>query len=301
MSFLDRLMASTVRWAPKALVWRIARNYVAGPTMDDAVSIARQLNGEGCRVTFDVLGEFIRNVAQGVETAAAYERLLDRIHAEKLDANVSIKLTAFGLLLDEDAACANARRVVERAAARRNFVRIDMEDSACTEATLGIYRRLRESGLPNVGVALQSYMRRTVPDIRALADLPDPNYRLCKGIYIEPEEIAFQDREEVRQNYLAALEAMFETGSYVGIATHDEVLVDAAQRMIRERGLGRDRYEFQMLLGVQAPLRRRLVADAHPLRVYVPFGRDWYGYCVRRLKENPAMARHVFMALFRKR
>jgi len=203
------------------------------------------------------------------------------------------------LLLDEDNAYGRVRQLVTHAATLGNFVRIDMEDSTCTDATLRIYGRLRAEGLDNVGLVLQAYLRRTGADVEAFADLT-PSYRLCKGIYVEAEEVAFKDAEEIRSNYRRVLKAMFDGGSYVGIATHDQALVEAGRAVAAERELADDRYEFQMLLGVTEGIRARLVSEGHRLRVYVPYGRDWHAYCVRRLKENPRIGRYVFLGLFRR-
>ena len=300
MALLDRLIAASIGLIPKFMVRRVAWRYVAGETLDDAVDAVNGLASRGCCATFDLLGEFVEEPAQADAALTEYRAVLDRIHADGLDANISIKLTAFGLLLNEDDAYGRVRNLVTHAASLGNFVRIDMEDSTCTDATFKIYRRLREDGCDNVGLVLQAYLRRTGADVDALTDLA-PSYRLCKGIYVEPEEIAFKGVEEIRDNYRRVLDAMFDGGSYVGIATHDPALVDAGRAAVDERGLARDRYEFQMLLGVTEGIRDRLVAEGRRLRVYVPFGRDWYAYCVRRLKENPRIGRYVFLGLFRRR
>lgn len=297
MSILDRMIAATIGWVPRPIVRRIAARYVAGETADDAFAVIRRLNGEGCSATVDVLGEFIHALAEADPTVDAYVDILERIAREGVDANVSIKLSAFGLLIDREAAYLNARRVVARAQELGNFVRIDMEDSACTDATLAIFVRLREEGFSNVGVVLQAYLRRTRADIAALSPLT-PSYRLCKGIYVEPPEIAFKDPEEIRASYQEALETMLDAGSPVGIATHDPLLVERALAALARRGTPRSAYEFQMLLGVADGMRRSLVSKGHRLRVYVPFGKDWYGYCVRRLKENPLIGRYVLLGLF---
>jgi proline dehydrogenase len=186
---------------------------------------------------------------------------------------------------------------VAHAAELGNFVRIDMENSPYTESTLALFRRVHAKYPDNVGIVVQAYLRRTEEDVRQLA-ADGVNFRLCKGIYVEPESIAFQGREEVQQNYLKCLRIMLDHNCYVGIATHDDVLIDGARDLVSERKLMRDQYEFQMLLGVRDPKRRELIAQGHRLRVYVPFGKDWYGYSIRRLKENPAVAGHVFRALF---
>ena len=224
--------------------------------------------------------------------ARCYHEALAAIEREGLDANVSVKLTGFGLKLDVDLCRGLVEELVRDAAARGNFVRIDMEDSSTTDDTLRLYRELRERGHDNVGVVLQAYLRRTLTDIRALSDLC-PNVRLCKGIYVEPPELAFQEFESVRASFVRALEELLAAGAYVGIATHDEWLVDEAERLVREAGRSRDGYEFQMLLGVSTRLGDRLVRDGHRLRVYVPFGERWYAYSLRRLQENPKIAGYV--------
>lgn len=291
------MIAGSIGWIPRPIVRRVASRYVAGPTLDDGIAAARRLNGEGCLVTFDILGEFVRDAAEADRTAADYVAVLERIAGDRIEGNVSIKLTAFGLLLDAEAAYGRVRKVVSRARDLGNFVRIDMEDSSCTDRTLDIYRRLRAEGFDNTGVVLQAYLRRTLSDIAALAPLR-PSYRLCKGIYVEPEGIAFKDPDGIRANYTAALRAMIAGGSKVGIATHDEALVAAARGIVASAGIDRSAYEFQMLLGVTDNLRRKLVSEGHRLRVYVPFGGDWYAYCVRRLKENPRIGRYVLLAMF---
>jgi proline dehydrogenase len=297
---LDRLIATTIGWIPRPLVWKVARRYVAGITLDDAITAIRHLNAQGCRATVDLLGEFVEDLEEADRRADTCIEILETIRETGVDCNLSVKLTSFGLLIDLDRAYRNLRRVVERARELGNFVRLDMEDSPCTDATLSLFRRLRDDGLENAGLVLQAYLKRTLDDVAALSPLR-PSYRLCKGIYVEPPEIAYKDPDRIRQNFMDTLEAMLSSGSYVGIATHDPKLVEASRELIRSEGLATDRYEFQMLLGVAEPLRRDLVEDGHRLRVYVPYGRDWYGYCVRRLKENPAIGRAVFLSLFSKR
>jgi proline dehydrogenase len=236
--------------------------------------------------TIDVLGEEIVNPAEARAIARAYLDVLDAIAADSLDANVSVKLTALGLKLDPELAFANVQAI----AARGTFVRIDMEDSSTTDATLELYGRLRARGIENVGVVLQAALKRTVGDAEALAGA---NVRLCKGIYVEPPEIAFTDDDAIRANFVRALDTLLDGGCYVGIATHDEWLVEQGVKAVRERGLQPNEYEFQMLLGVQAHLGDRLVQDGHRLRIYVPFGRYWYEYSLRRLQENPKVAGYI--------
>ncbi len=299
-SWFDRIMVGLLPLVPRALVWRVAARYVAGKTLDAAMLRCRRIMERGARVTLDVLGEEIEHIDAGEQAVRSYFEVLDAIRREGIDGNISVKLTAFGLKLDEEVAFERVRTVVSRARELNNFVRIDMEDSSCTTATLEIYRRLREEGFDNVGVVLQAYMRRSLDDVKALADLR-PNYRLCKGIYVEPEEVAFQEPDEINRNYLALLAAMIEGGSYVGIATHDRALVDSAENLLREKGVEGGGYEFQMLLGVDQALGTRILEGGHALRIYVPFGEQWHAYCVRRLQENPRIGRYVLRGMFGRR
>ena len=298
MSFFDRMLVAMMPLVPKAIVGRVARRYVAGETLDDALATIKRVQDAGACATVDVLGEEIERIEESYPTRDAYLELLDRIQAQGLDANVSVKLTAFGLRQNADICFENVRAVVEKARSQDNFVRIDMEDSSVTSDTLAIFRRLRDAGYGNVGVVLQAYLRRTMEDVAAFSEL-NPNYRICKGIYVEREEVALQGAEEINQNYLAILDDMLERGSYVGIATHHHGLVDGAKEIIARRALAREAYEFQMLLGVDEGLGRRLIEEKHRLRIYIPYGERWYEYCLRRLKENPRIGRYVFLALFK--
>jgi proline dehydrogenase len=299
MKILDRMIVGLLPAVPKPVVRRIADRYIAGETIDDAVAVLRSLNAEGCEGTVDVLGEFITEFREAEETAAAYHEILERICSDRLRSNVSIKLTALGLKLDAEGCYGLVKRLVERARELANFVRIDMEDSSVTTATLDLYRRLRADRLDNVGVVIQAYLRRSANDVAALLPLR-PSIRLCKGIYVEPPEIAFKDREEIRRSYRSLLRRILEEGaSRLGIATHDPPLIEDALAYLKEKAIPQDRYEFQMLLGVAAPLRRRLVSQGHTMRVYVPYGRAWYGYSLRRIKENPSIAGYVVKGMFR--
>jgi proline dehydrogenase len=221
--------------------------------------------------------------------------LLESIHQRGLDSTVSLKLTQFGLKLDPDECFLLVDSVIRRAAELNNFVRIDMEDSSCTTGTIETFRRLRRKH-SNVGVAIQAYLRRTADDISALEDLK-PNIRLCKGVYVESANVAFREMSLINKNYLSILERLLRAGCYVGIATHDEHIVKEAERMIRELKIPSTSYEFQMLLGVSESLRNRIRGDGHPLRIYIPFGSEWYAYSVRRLRENPRIAGYVLKAM----
>jgi proline dehydrogenase len=273
-------------------VKRLSGRYIAGTTLTEACDVVRELNSLGKEATLDVLGEEVTLREEAIGLRDAYRRALDTIEEEGLRSNVSVKLTALGLKLDRGLCLADLTAVVEEAARFANFVRIDMEDSSTTSETLALYREIREGGHDNLGVVLQTALKRTLSDIGALADLR-PNVRVCKGIYVEPPEIAYQEDEIIRLNFLDALEALFDIGSYVGIATHDDWLIGEALALVERRGLGRDDYEFQMLLGVRPELGDELVREGHRLRIYVPFGRRWYEYSIRRLQENPKIAGYV--------
>ena len=264
-------------------------NYIAGVTLAEAVAVVGDLNAGGKMATVDVLGEEITREEETRAIAQAYRDVFAAIDTASLDSNVSVKLTALGLGLSYELCRENLLDVVRTAAGSGNFVRIDMEDSTTTDDTLRLYRELREGGHENLGVVLQARLRRTLDDIAALADLR-PSVRLCKGIYLEPAAIAFTDAEAIRVNFLRCLDALLDVGCYVGVATHDEWLIGESLARVSQRGLGREEYELQMLLGVREARRDDLVADGHRLRVYVPYGEQWYEYSVRRLQENPAMA-----------
>ena len=277
---------------PKPVVRRISERYIAGEDLDDAVRVVRRLNVEGKLATIDVLGEEIANPDEARAIADAYRDALDAFDRERIDSNISVKPTALGLKLGYEVGKQNVLALVEHAAGYGNFVRIDMEDSSTTDDTLQLYRELRAAGHENVGVVLQARLKRTVSDVQALAELK-PSVRLCKGIYLERPEIAYRDYEAVRANFVQALEALWDSGCYVGVATHDEYLIEQAQQGARRRGLGRDDFEFQMLLGVRPALGDALVREGHRLRIYTPFGRDWYEYSLRRLQENPRIAGYI--------
>ncbi len=290
MALLDRAIVRLLPAVPRPIVQRLSSRYIAGAELEDADRAVRELNAHGKLATIDVLGEEIHDAEATRRFVEAYEHVLAEIEREGLDSNISVKLTALGLKLDLDLCRENLTAVVEDAAARGNFVRIDMEDSSTTSDTLRLYRELREAGHENLGVVLQASLRRTVQDVRDLADLR-PNVRLCKGIYVEPPELAFRDYDAVRANFVRALDELLAAGAYVGVATHDEWLIERG--LERVEGMAREEYEFQMLLGVREERADELVAAGHRLRVYVPFGREWYSYSLRRLQENPKMAGYI--------
>jgi proline dehydrogenase len=287
---------------PKKLVWIFSRKYIAGETLDNAVRVCRDLNNQGVLITIDLLGEFITRLDQAKENKEAYLKIIERIENEKIRGNYSLKPTSFGLLIDEEACYNNIREIVAKAASFNNFVRVDMEDSQCTDMEIKLFRRLHKEFPKNVGLVLQAYLKRTMADLEKMKDMHTPeiplNFRLCKGIYVEPEAIAFKKYEEINDNYLNDLDYMFRQGFYPAIATHDKPLVEGAYRLIEKYKAPGTAYEFQMLYGVTPELRKSIVDRGHTMRVYVPFGKDWFGYSTRRLKENPKMASHIIKALF---
>jgi proline dehydrogenase len=287
VTLLDRTIVRLLPAVPKPVVQLFSSRYIAGPGLEDAIRVVKQMNGDGKLATIDVLGEEITRESEARAIAKAYRDVFAAIERERLDSNVSVKPTALGLELSYELCRENLQSVLQEAAKNGNFVRIDMEDSSTTSETLRLYRDLREHGFDNVGIVLQAYLRRSLDDVRAVADL-QPNVRLCKGIYVEPPAIAFADYDAVRANYVRCLDALLDAGAYVGVATHDEWLI--GQALARVEALPPSRYEFQMLLGVREERASQLVEAGQRLRVYVPFGKHWYEYSLRRLQENPAMA-----------
>jgi len=295
MTLFDNLVRYGMPFVPKAIVGKVAKRYVAGEEVSDAVQTIRELNDEGAMATVDVLGEEVHDQDKAELAVKQYLGLLETIESESLDSNVSIKPTMLGLKIDEQMCRDHIGTIVGRAAELGNFVRIDMEDHTCTDATLRIHHHLH-SEIGHVGVVLQAYLHRTVADINDLLPLK-PNIRLCKGIYREPRLIAWKQYETVRGNFIYTMEKLLAGGAYVGIATHDVHLVWAGMAAVDRLGLDRNDYEFQMLYGVDPELRRIILDRGHRLRVYVPFGRDWYPYSMRRLRENPTVAHHVTRAM----
>lgn len=298
MKALNRLIVAAMPLVPRAIVRRVAHRYVAGETLADALETVRALNAEGCLATLDVLGEDVLEIAETERTVEEYLRAQDGIASSGLDSNVSVKLTALGLKIDAAHCRREFARIVDGARRHDNFVRIDMEDSPVTSETIRIYSEARK-GYERVGLVLQAYLRRTAEDARRAAETR-ANVRVCKGIYVEPPAIAFQDPDEIRASFAATVDRLLESGSYVGIATHDPLVVESALATIERLRLPSEAYEFQMLLGVAGDLRRRLLASGHRLRVYVPYGKAWEAYSLRRLKENPAIAGHVLKGIFGK-
>jgi len=300
----NKFIASILPYFPKKFIWLFSKSYISGETMDDAMRVSKELNHDKIKVTLDVLGEFIKSLEEAEENKKEYLDLIDMTFNSGIDGNFSVKPTSFALLIDKEVCYTHIREIVKKAALYNGFVRIDMEDSPCTDLEIELFRRLKTEFPSNVGLVVQAYLKRTLKDIESLSDLNDEkhtlNFRLCKGIYIEPAAIAYKKYEEINQHYLEDLEYMFKNKIYAGIATHDKSLVEGAYDLIRKYNVPKHMYEFQMLYGVTPKLRESIVNEGHVMRVYVPFGVKWFGYSTRRLKENPKMASHIIKAIFYK-
>lgn len=298
MKVVQKAVSQVLPVVPQPIVGFFAKNYIAGETIEDAVRVVRDLMEEGACATIDVLGEEVKEEEHSLKVAETYQKVIHTIHSEKLDSTVSIKLTHMGLKIDKEFCYQNVRELLEEAKKYDNVITIDMEDHTCTTDTLEIFKRLHRD-FENVGTVLQTYMRRTIQDVDNLLPLK-PNLRICKGIYNEPREIAYKDDFIINRNFTYVIEKLLSNGSYVGIATHDEKLVWESFRLIDKHKLQKDRYEFQMLLGVDPQLRRIILNAGHKLRVYVPFGKEWFAYSTRRLKENPNIAGHIMRSSIRR-
>jgi len=301
---LNKLIASLLPYFPKKFIWLFSKTYVSGETIEDAMRVSADFNSRKIKVTIDILGEFIKNLDEARKNKEEYLNLIDVATAHGIDGNFSLKPSSFGLLIDREVCYQHVREIVAKAASVNNFIRIDMEDSSCTDLEIDLYRKLKAEFPKNVGLVLQAYLRRTRNDIEKLLEIHSPesplNFRLCKGIYIEPAAISYKKYEEINMHFLDDLELMLKNKIYVGIATHDKPLIDGAYNLIKKYDVPKNMYEFQMLYGVTPKLRESIVNEGHTMRVYVPFGKEWFGYCTRRLKENPKIASHIIKALFYK-
>jgi proline dehydrogenase len=299
---LNKLIANILPHMPKKLVWVFSKRYIAGETIEEGLLASKLLNEKKIEVTIDLLGEFIQTIEEATENRNQYFEIIRRFTDEKITGNFSLKPTMFGLLIDKNICYSYLREIVALAAEKNSFIRIDMEDSACVDLEIEIYNKLRAEFPKNVGLVLQAYLRRTMSDLEKFniinAGGYPLNFRICKGIYVEPEEIAYKGYQEVRDNFLKDLEFMFQKNMYAAIATHDKYLVEQAFKLIEKYNIPKTRYEFQMLYGVTPDLRQSIVDKGHKMRVYVPYGKQWFNYSTRRLKENPKMASEIIKALF---
>jgi len=300
----NRFIAAILPYFPKKFIWIFSRSYISGETLDDAMRVSKDLNSKNMKVTLDVLGEFIKTLDEAEANRNEYLNLINISYKNHIDGNFSIKPTSFGLLLNKEKCYQYTKEIVAKAATYNGFIRIDMEDSPCTDDEIALFRRLKAEYPSNVGLVIQAYLRRTLKDLEQMLDLNSPeipvSYRLCKGIYVEPESISFKKYEEINKHYLEDLEFIFRNKIHVGIATHDKPLIEGAYNLIKKYNVPKHMYEFQMLYGVTPRLRESIVNEGHTMRVYVPFGKQWFGYSTRRLKENPKMASHIIKAVFYK-
>jgi proline dehydrogenase len=300
----NKFIAAILPYFPKKFIWIFSKPYISGVTIEDAMRVSKELNSKNTKVTLDVLGEFIKTLEEAETNKQEYLDLIDTTYKNNVDGNFSVKPTSFGLLIDKEACYKYIREIVAKAASYKGFIRIDMEDSPCTDDEIALFRRLKAEFPANVGLVIQAYLKRTFSDIEKMMDLNSPeiplSYRLCKGIYVEPEAISFKKYEEINKHYLEDLELIFRNKIHVGIATHDKPLIEGAYSLIKKYDVPKHMYEFQMLYGVTPKLREKIVNEGHTMRVYVPFGKQWFGYSTRRLKENPKMATHIIKAIFYK-
>ncbi|MBI3039190.1 proline dehydrogenase family protein [bacterium] len=295
MNFFNKTIVKLIPYVPKKVVRIFASKYIAGETLSDAIQVTAKLNEKGILATMDVLGEDISTKEEAERNRDECIEVIKAINKFDLDSNLSLKLTQLGLKINLDLCFQNLKSILEKAKLFNQFVRIDMEDSSCTDSTIQIFERARDY-YPNCGIVLQAYLNRTLEDATRLIE-KKANFRLCKGIYVEPETIAIKDKQGINRNFLKILKTMLATGCYVGIATHDEELVQGSYKLIEEFKLEKTSYEFQMLLGVRENLRASIVKNGHRLRVYVPFGKHWYKYSLRRFKENPQIAGYIFKSI----
>lgn len=296
MNILNKVLVPAIQVLPKGVVKVFANKYIAGDKLSDAVNTVKKLNDKKLMATIDVLGESISDKEEAIKSKEENIDVLDAIHKNNLDCNLSIKLTMLGLQIDYDFCLSMVSEILEKAKSINRFVRIDMEDSTVTDLTIKIFEESIKK-FDNVGIVIQAYLRRSEKDILKLTEI-GANFRICKGIYVEREEVAFKNGDEIRENFLKILRIALEKKSYVGIATHDEYLIKESVKMVKEMKLNKDEYEFQMLLGVQEKLREEAVAKGHRMRIYVPFGQRWYEYSIRRFKENPNIAGQVLKSIF---
>jgi len=298
----NKLIAGLLPFMPKSFVWLFSKRYIAGKTIDEAIAVSKELNNQGIMVTIDILGEFIKTLDEAERNKNEYIDVIEKVEKNGINGNYSLKPTMFGLLIDKEVCYKHIRDIVAKAASYNNFVRVDMEDSQCTDLEIDIYRKLKKEFPKNVGLVVQAYLKRTLNDLKDLMDIHSAevplNYRLCKGIYVEPKEIAYKAYEEINQHFLEDLEFMFENNIYPGIATHDKNLVEGAYKLIEKHKVENKNFEFQMLYGVTPELRQSILDKGYRMRVYVPYGEQWFAYSTRRLKENPKMAWLIIKALF---
>lgn len=300
----NKMIAGMLPYMPQNFVWIFSKRYVAGKTLSDAMRECKDLNSHCIKITIDVLGEFIETLDEVEANKKEYLEVIENVEKNGITGNYSLKPTMFGLLIDKEVCYRHIRDVVSKAAEYNNFVRIDMEDTQCTDMEIELFRRIKKEFPKNVGLVMQAYLKRTREDLEEMLDLNSDevplNFRLCKGIYNEPKDLAYKQYDEINAHYLEDLEFLLKNKVFVGIATHDKVLVEGACKLIEKYNVPKNMYEFQMLLGVTSELRKSITDNRHEMRVYVPYGTKWFAYCTRRLKENPKMAGMIIKAVLSK-
>ena len=297
MPILNKIITTALPFIPKTIVGQVAKKYIAGVHLSDGAAAVERINKKGIKATIDLLGEDVKNADETELIKRDIISIVQKINANNLDSHVSVKPTQLGLKIDKELCYRNFKEIIAEANRLGIFVRIDMEDATTTDDTLAMYRRITSEGLRNTGVVIQAYMHRSADDVRLLVK-NKINIRLCKGIYNESPAISYKDRQQIRDNYLKLLKLIIESGSFAAIATHDEYLLKNAYEIIKNYNLKKEQYEFQMLLGVREKRRDSIVNDGHNMRIYIPFGEQWYAYSMRRLKENPHMAWYITKAIF---
>lgn len=299
---IHRLIANIVSWMPERFIWLFSNRYIAGKKLSDAVAVTESLNNRSVKVTIDVLGEHIKSLEEAQEYKKAFLKTIGAIEKNELKATISVKPTMFGLLIDQSFCYEQIREVVQKARKTGIAVCMDMEDSSCTDIELDMFERLYSEFPENISFVLQAYLRRTISDIRRLALINNPEYpidiRICKGIYVEPKNLAYKSKNAINKNYLLCLDTMLQNKFFCSIATHDKSLIAGAEKLLKQYSTDKSNYEFQMLYGVLPDLRNKILKNGHPIRVYVPYGEHWFNYSTRRLKENPRMVSHIIKALF---
>ncbi|MBT4286815.1 MAG: proline dehydrogenase [Deltaproteobacteria bacterium] len=298
---LNKLIAAILPVMPQKLIWLFSKRYIAGESLTTAIEAAKKLNQKGVLVTIDILGEFITTLDEAAKNRDEYLDMIETMEKENIDGNYSLKPTMFGLLIDQNICFEHIRSIVKKAAEYDNFIRIDMEDSQCVDLEIEIFRKIKAEFPKNVGLVVQAYLKRTLSDLQDMTDMQSDNnpvnFRLCKGIYVESPEIAYKNYQEINEHYLEDLEYMFKNNLYPGIATHDIPVVEGAYQLIEKYAIPKEKYEFQMLYGVRPELRQSILDKGNRVRVYIPYGKQWMGYSVRRIKENPKMASYILKAL----
>ena len=300
---IKKFLIKTINLVPKSWVWKVAKTYIAGKDIKSVIETIKELKKKDIVTTVDVLGEYITDLSQAEETKNEYLKLVSTMYKEQGANYISVKPSAFGLLLDQEQCYKNIKEVVEKIKEVDGFVRLDMEDSASVDMELKLYYRLLDEYPKHIGIVIQAYLYRSFDDIKKFVeDYPEPykiNIRLCKGIYKEPKHIAYR-RREINPNFIKLLDFMLEKKIYSGVATHDEKLVNASYDLIKKHNTPIDKFEFQMLYGVLPKLRDSIIKKGYKLRLYIPYGKDWFGYSVRRMVENPNVAMKVTKAIFTK-